>query len=197
MARVGTAKRQLIITQNMTLDGSIEMPEPETGTAPWFDPADADDELTAEMHRQDSTADALLVGRQTFEDFRAYWPKQQDDTTGISDYLNKVAKYVVSSTLEDPGWQHTAVLRGDPVEHVRGLKSAPGMDIVCTGSITLCHTLIGAGLVDEYRLFIYPYVQGRGRRLFPDGLRAGGLTPAAAPTVFPSGVTLARWRQVR
>ena len=183
--------RQLIITQNVTLDGSIEMLEP------WFDPAVTDDELTAEMRRQDATADALLVGRRTFEDFRSYWPDRDDDTTGVSDYLNRVAKYVVSSTLDEPGWQHTTVLRGDPVEQVRDLKSQPGQDIVCTGSITLCHPLISAGLVDEYRLFVYPFVQGRGRRLFPDGFSTGGLSVAAPPMAFPGGVTLARWRQVR
>jgi hypothetical protein len=78
-----------------------------------------------------------------------------------------VQKYVVSSTLTEPGWQHTTVLDGDPVEQVRALEQQPGTDIVVTGSITLCHTLIAAGLVDEYRLFTYPAVQGRGRRLFP------------------------------
>jgi dihydrofolate reductase len=83
-----------------------------------------------------------------------------------------VQKYVVSSTLRDPEWEPTTVLTGDPVAAVRELKEQPGRDIVVTGSITLCHTLIGAGLVDEYRLFTYPVVQGRGRRLFPDGVEA-------------------------
>jgi dihydrofolate reductase len=89
--------------------------------------------------------------------------------TGISDYLNRVQKYVVSSTMTSPEWQNSTVLSGEPVEEVRALKEQPGEDIVVTGSITLCHTLIGAGLVDEYRLFVYPVVQGRGRRLFPEG----------------------------
>ena len=62
--------------------------------------------------------------------------------------------------MTDPQWQNSAVLSGDPVEEVRGLKAKPGRDIVITGSITLCHTLIEAGLVDEYRLFVYPTVQG-------------------------------------
>ena len=110
------------------------------------------------------------MGRQTFEDLRGYWPTLTDDTTGIADYLNRVQKYVVSSTLTDPQWQNTKVLSGDPVVDVRALKEAPGKDIVVTGSIKLCHALITAGLVDEYRLFVYPVVQGRGRRLFPDGL---------------------------
>ena len=78
-------------------------------------------------------------------------------------YLNEVAKYVVSSTMGDPGWRNTIVLAGDPVEEVEALKSKQGKDIVLTGSIRLAHTLISAGLVDEYRLFTYPAIQGRGR----------------------------------
>lgn len=186
--------RKLIITQNMTLDGSIEMLEPQPGTISWFDPQAQDEELTAEMHRQDTQADALLVGRRTFEDFRGYWPAQHDDTTGVTDYLNRVAKYVVSSTLVDPEWQNSSILRGNPVHTTRALKSQPGKDIVCTGSITLTHALIGADLVDEYRLFIYPFVQGGGRRLFPDGATITGLAPAAPPMTFPGGVTLVRWK---
>jgi hypothetical protein len=88
--------RTLAITQNITVDGSIEI------LGDWFDPqgqAGVDNsDLLDELHRQDSTADGFLVGRQTFEDLRGYWPKQADDATGITDYLNRVQKYVVSST---------------------------------------------------------------------------------------------------
>ena len=131
--------RKLVVTQNMTLDGSIEMLDD------WFDPQLQDEELLAESHRQDSEADALLLGRQTFADFRAYWPAQTDDPGGIADYLNRVAKYVVSSTIDDPGWANSVVLRGDPIPHVEALKNQPGMDVVVTGSISLTHTLIAAG----------------------------------------------------
>jgi dihydrofolate reductase len=111
-------------------------------------------------------ADDNFVGRRTFEDLRSYWPKQTDGTTGVADYLNQVQKYVVSSTMTDPEWEPTFILSGDPVDEVQALKEQPGKDIVVTGSITLCHTLIEAGLVDEYRFFVYPVVQGR---LFPVG----------------------------
>ena len=181
--------RTLVITQNITLDGSIEM------IGDWFDPqADADDVL-AELRRQDETADAVLLGRQTFEDFRSFWPLQTEDPTGISDYLNKVQKYVVSSTLTDPGWEPTTVLDGDVVAAVRELKEQPGQDVVVTGSITLTHALIAAGLVDEYRLFTYPVVQGRGRRLFPEGVELPRLRRLDAKT-FGNGVTYAAWAPV-
>ncbi|HEX3779463.1 MAG TPA: dihydrofolate reductase family protein [Pseudonocardiaceae bacterium] len=178
--------RTLAITQNITVDGAIEM------LTDWFDPkghADVDNsDLTAELHRQSDAADAFLTGRRTFEDLRGYWPNQTDDETGVADYLNAVRKYVVSTTMTDPGWQNSTVLAGDPVRTVAALKAAPGRDIVVTGSITLCHTLIEAGLVDEYRLFVYPAVQGSGRRLFPDGFAVPELTLLDAKA-FRSGVT--------
>jgi len=176
--------RTLAITQNITVDGAIEM------LGDWFTPQGQGDQsdLVEEIHRQDAKADAFLCGRQTFTDLRGYWRDLTDDATGVSDYLNRVEKYVVSSTLDDPEWDHSTILRGDPVEQVRALKEQPGQDIVLTGSITLAHTLIAAGLVDEYRLFVYPVVQGRGRRLFPDGWEAPTLRTVTS-TTFRSGVT--------
>ena len=170
--------RTLVITQNITIDGSIEM------LGDWFDPqgqAGMDNtDLLEELHRQD------------FEGLRGYWPKQADDATGVTDYLNRVQKYVVSSTMTDPQWQNATVLSGDPVEEVRALKEQSGQDIVVTGSIRLCHTLIRAGLVDEYRLFVYPVVQGRGRRLFPDGFELPKLKLLDAKA-FQSGITYSRY----
>ncbi|MFF8777483.1 dihydrofolate reductase family protein [Streptomyces sp. NPDC015140] len=183
--------RTLAITENITVDGSIEM------LTDWFDPQAQGEvdmaDVMEESHRQDSRADALLLGRRTFEDFRGYWPIQTDDPTGITAYLNQVQKYVVSTTLTDPRWDHSTVLTGDPVEEVRALKAQQGgKDIVLTGSISLAHTLIEAGLVDEYRLFVYPVVQGRGRRLFPDGFEIPTLRLADTKT-FRSGIILTRY----
>jgi dihydrofolate reductase len=182
--------RTLVVTQSMTVDGSIEL------LGDWFQPqgqADTDQsDLIKELRRQDSTADAFVTGRRTFEDLRGYWRDLADDTTGISEYLNTVHKYVVSSTITDPQWQNSTVLSGDATREIGALKEQPGQDIVVTGSITLCHTLIKAGLVDEYRLFVYPAVQGRGRRLFPDGLELAKLTLLEAKS-FRGGVTLSRY----
>jgi len=182
--------RTLAITQNVTLDGSVEL------LGDWFNPqgqaGQDNSDLLEELHRQDSTADAFLAGRRTFEDLRGYWPEQSDDPTGITGYLNRVQKYVVSSTMTDPGWQNSAVLAGDPVEEVRALKERPGQDIVVTGSIRLCHAVIAAGLVDEFRLFVYPVVQGRGRRLFPDGFEVSDLRLLEAKA-FRSGIAYLRY----
>ncbi|MGN0042759.1 dihydrofolate reductase family protein [Rhodococcus sp. (in: high G+C Gram-positive bacteria)] len=182
--------RTLAITQNITLDGSIEILDD------WFSPPteveDADEDLLAETRAQSGQSDTMLLGRRTFEDFRSYWPLQRDDPTGVAEYLDDVDKYVVSSTLRDPGWQNATILGGDPIEQVRTLKAGPGLDIVTTGSITLCHSLIEAGLVDEYRLFVYPVVQGRGRGLFPDGYTTAGLRLLDARR-FRGGVALTRY----
>jgi dihydrofolate reductase len=180
--------RTLAITENITLDGSIEMLDD------WFDPSGQGDmsDLMEEIHRQDERADAFLCGRQTFEDLRGYWRDLEDDPSGISDYLNQVEKYVVSSTMTDADWDRTTVLSGDAVEEVRALKERPGEDIVLTGSISLAHTLITAGLVDEYRLFTYPVVQGRGRRLFPEGFSIGRLRLLEARG-FSSGIALSTY----
>ena len=190
--------RTLAITQNITVDGSIEM------LGDWFDPQGFDSEghggvdtsdLLEQLHREDREADGFLVGRRTFEDLRGYWPKQSDDTTGITAYLDQVQKYVVSSTMTQPDWQNSTILSGDPIEEVRALKEEPGRDIVVTGSITLCHALIEAGLVDQYRLFVYPAVQGRGRRLFPDGFEVPELKLLDAKA-FRCGVTYSRYASV-
>jgi dihydrofolate reductase len=178
--------RDLVVTENISVDGVLEgdfyvrAGEFEGG-------ADVDDALREQRER----ADALLVGRATFEAFRGYWPEQRDDPSGTSEYLNAVSKYVVSTTLTaaDLGWKHTTVLRS--LGDVRSLKEQEGADIVATGSITLVHSLIDAGLVDEYRLFTYPVVVGDGRRLFTD--RPAELELVAS-TPFRSGVVLLRYR---
>jgi dihydrofolate reductase len=158
--------RELIVTENITVDGVIDM------AAGWFDPLATDvdqSDIIATNAEHSAAADALLVGRNTFEAFRDFWPKQTDDPTGVSHYLNRANKYVVSRTIGDPGWQNTTVLRGDLVEEVQALKAAPGRDIVATGSVQLVQALVATGLVDEYRLFVFPVVVGRGARLFESG----------------------------
>lgn len=180
--------RTLVVTQNMTLDGSIEM------LGDWFDPQGRGEtsDLQAELHAQVKGSDALLLDRQTFTDFRGYWRDLEGDTTGISDSLNAQQKYVVSRTVTDPEWQHTTVLSGDPVSEIRALKQQSGRDIVMTGSITLTHAAVRAGLVDQYRLFVHPAGQGRGRRLVPDGVELPSLRLLEAKP-FVSGVVLLRY----
>ena len=178
--------RKLVVTENITVDGVID------ASGGWFDPAaDTDDnsDLVGTIGEHSAAADAFLVGRVTFVEMRGYWPQQTDDTTGVTDYLNRVAKYVVSSTLTDPEWENSTVLRGPLTEQIQALKDQPGADIVTTGSIRLVHGLIATGLVDEYRLLVYPTVVGRGARLFADATTVPPLKLTDSRT-FRSGVVL-------
>ncbi len=180
--------RDLIVTENITLDGVIE------AIGGWFAPAsgDSQSDLEGALREQMEAADALLVGRTTFEQMRGYWPDQTDDTTGISDYLNRVSKYVVSTTLVDPDWEHTTVLRDSAWDEIRALKSKSGKDIVTTGSMTLVQGLIGSELIDEFRLFFYPVVLGGGQRLFADAMFPTLQLVETRP--FRSGIVLMRYR---
>jgi dihydrofolate reductase len=188
----GHRVRDLIVTENITLDGVID------ASAGWFDPAGAEDvdrsDQLAALAEQREAAGAFLVGRRTFEQMRSYWPGQVGhDESGVAEYLDRVHKHVVSTTLEDPGWEPTTVLRGPLAEDIAALKAAPGADIVTTGSITLVHALIAQGLVDEYRLFVYPVVVGRGARLFEDATDVPPLHLVESRP-FRAGVVLLRYR---
>jgi dihydrofolate reductase len=183
--------RDLIVTENITLDGVIEM------ASDWFSPAtqaEADQsDLVAALREQREAADAFLTGRVTFEQMRGYWPQQDNDATGIRDYLDTVSKYVISRTLQEPGWQRTTVLRGALRDEIKALQSAPGKDIVVTGSITLVRELITVGMVDEYRLFVYPVVLGHGQRLFAGAVGLPRLR-LVETRPFRCGVVLLRYR---
>ncbi len=180
--------RHLIVTENMTVDGVID------GQEGWFSPSSGDD-MAAVTREHMAAADAVLLGRVTYQQFAGYWPAQTDDTTGVSAYLNRTMKYVVSSSLTTADWQHTTILGGALTDQIATLKRQPGKDIVATGSITLVRSLVQENLVDAYRLFVWPVILGRGRRLFPEGI-ASTLRLIETKT-FGSGVVLLSYRVAR
>ena len=175
--------RTLIVTENVTLDGVMSDP----------DLSFQSDDLIATNKANMAAADALLLGRKTYQEFAGFWPYQTDDPTGVAEYINQVAKYVVSSTLDKADWHNTMILRGNLVEEITALKRQNGKDIVVTGSGELVWTLLRENLVDEYRLFITPTVRGHGKRLFPDGINAQQLQ-LLETRAFDSGVVLIRYR---
>jgi dihydrofolate reductase len=178
---------EIVLTENCTADGVIDM------TAGWFDPAnDTDDQLVAVVRAHMADQDALLLGRSTFESFRSYWPNQTDDTTGITDHLNRVHKYVLSTTLQDPGWEPTTILRD--LDEVQALRERPGQ-LGVTGSISVAQQLVATDLVDQYRLFVYPVLVGTGAGILPDPGRLDLDLIEATP--FPSGVTLLHYKRRR
>lgn len=180
--------RDLIVTENITLDGVID------AQGEWFSPYGGDD-ITAVNREHMAAADAALLGRVTYKEFAGYWPAQTDDTTGVSDYLNRTTKYVVSSSLTTVAWQNTTILSGPLTDSIATLKRQPGKDIVATGSVTLVQSLLRENLIDAYRLFVHPVVLGHGRRLFPDGIDSKlRLTDTKT---FRSGIVLLSYRITR
>ena len=180
---------RLVITQNITLDGVIEQ---EAGD--WFAPAGEEEvdlsDLGEHLQEMMGQEDAQLYGRKTFESMRGFWPHQSDDTTGVTAHLNSVHKYVISTTMEDPEWENSTLISGDLHDEVRALKDQPGGNLGVTGSISVCDSLIGTGLVDAYRLLVYPVVVGRGRRLFGGGDTAQQDLRLTDTKPFTSGIVL-------
>jgi dihydrofolate reductase len=180
--------RKIVITQNLTADGVMDM------SGGWFDPAaqGPQDDLVEVNRAHMDAADVLLVGRGTFEAFRGFWPHLEGDTTGVSEYLQRVEKHVVSATLTEPGWTNTTVVRGPVGDHVRALKATDGGDVVITGSPRLAQEVLREGLADELRLFVFPVAVGKGQRLFPDGTALD--LELLESRSFAIGSTLLRYR---
>ena len=158
---------KIVISENVSLDGVVQDPTGEEGFrhGGWFDQiGDKDREEWAKVGLDEALgAEALLLGRRSDEWFAARWPSR---TGEWADRLNSLPKYVVSSTLQEPKWTNSTVLKGDVVTEVSKLKQELDGDIVVAASIQLVHTLIEHDLVDELRLMIYPVVLGAGERLF-------------------------------
>jgi dihydrofolate reductase len=111
------------------------------------------------------SSEALLLGRRTYEGFAAAWPSREGE---FADKFNTMPKFVVSSTLEDPDWNNSTVLKGDVAKEVAKLRREKDGDIVVHGSARLVQTLVEHDLVDELRLMVFPVVLGSGKRLFGD-----------------------------
>ena len=158
---------KIVISTNVSLDGVVQDPDGEEGfrLGGWFGQfGDKDLEAWAKLELDEALGtEALLLGRRSDEWFAARWPSRSGEW---ADRLNSLPKYVVSSTLEDPGWNNTTVLKGDVVEEVSKLKQKLKGEIVLAASFQLLHTLMDHDLVDELRLMIYPVVLGAGERLF-------------------------------
>ena len=138
-------------------------------------------------------AGAFLLGRHTYDIFAAFWPKVTDPNDPVASRLNTLPKYVASTTLTAPEWDHTTVLTGDVPAAVAELKRRPGRELQLHGSGGLVRTLHEHDLVDEYRLLVFPVIVGEGRRLFSDRGMATGLTLAESRTTG-SGVTIHVYR---
>ncbi len=162
---------KVVVFTNLTLDGVMQAPgRPDEDLRGGFKHGGWATPYAAMAQAGESMGNtrALLLGRRTYEDFYAVWPKRKDSP--FSAMLDNIQKYVASTTLSDPlPWSNSTLLAGDATEAVAKLKEEPGEDLLVMGSGVLVQSLMRHNLVDSYVLLIHPLVLGSGRRLFTDG----------------------------
>ena len=184
--------KELIVTEFITLDGVIEAPggepgHPHTGWAgDSFGPEQMQYKLDEVLE-----AEALLLGRITYEGFAEAWPPREGP---FAEKMNAMPKHVASTTLGELGWNNSTLLGADVPTAVAALKQVDGGPILVAGSGTLAHTLIEHDLVDEFRLMVFPIVLGSGKRLFPHSPDKRRLQLVEI-TQFPTGVVAQHYRR--
>ena len=189
--------RKVVVTEFVSLDGVMEDP----GWTFRFSSVEQEQYKFDEL----SAADALLLGRVTYEGFAAAWPSMMEQYEGprraelqeYTDMMNGYPKYVISTSLQEPlEWNNSTLIKGNVAEEVSRLKQEPGKDILVFGSGELVNTLMEHDLIDEYRLMVFPVVVGSGKRLFGDGIDTKVLKLAKTET-FGSGVVVLTYEPER
>ena len=186
--------RRVVVSEFVTLDGVMEAPD--HWSFPFWN-----DEAAKFKSEELFASDALLLGRVTYEGFAAAWPSRSGggpaapaEVNAFADRMNSIAKYVVSTTLHQAAWNNSTIIGGNVADEVAKLKARPGRDILVGGSAQLVQTLLRHGLVDAYRLLVYPVVRGGGKRLFAEGSAATLRLVDATP--FSSGVVALTYQPV-
>ena len=155
---------KLVVTEFVSLDGVMQAPGGEEFKYPgWSFEFDRGEDGNDFKLQETLETDALLIGRVTYESFAGAWPSREGP---FADKFNTMPKYVVSSTLDDPEWNNTTVLKGDAAEETAKLKQEIDGIIQVPGSNRLVQTLLENDLVDELHLMLFPVVLGTGRRVF-------------------------------
>ena len=146
----------------ISLDGVVESPE--KWQLPYFN-----DEMGETVGAAMAAADAMLLGRVTYQEFASYWPGVTSEDQPFAGYMNDTPKYVVSASLDTVDWSNSTLIKGNLAEEITRLKQRPGRNIGITGSATLVRSLLQEDLLDELVLMVHPVVVGSGRRLFTEG----------------------------
>ena len=188
---------KLVVTTNVSLDGVVQDPDGQEGfrLGGWFAQFGGKDlEGWTKVETDEALqAEAMLLGRKSDEWFATRW---QDRTGEWADRLNSLPKYVVSSTLSEPKWSNSTLLQGDVVKEVSRLKQEVGGQILIYASYQLVQSLIEHGLVDEFRIVIFPVVLGAGKRLFGESSDKTPLRFVRAQTIG-EGLSLLTYEVVR
>src|SRR5215211_805475 len=188
----GGPMRRVIVSEFVSLDCVMEAPERWTLQF-------GSEEQERFKYDELAAADALLLGRTTYEGFAAAWPGMMDQYEGprraeLGEYaamMNGYPKYVVSTTLEEPlGWNNSTLIEGNVAEGVSDLKRQDGKNILVFGSGQLVNALMRHDLVDEYRIMVFPIVLGSGKRLFGDGSGTTKALRLVDTKTFASGVVV-------
>lgn len=189
--------RELIVNTFMTFDGVMQAPGgPEEDPSEGFEHGGWsvrywDDEMGQAKGETMSPPFDLVLGRKTYEIFAAHWPHHPDDPG--AEELNGATKHVASTTRTDLEWENSRLIEGDVPEGIRALKQEGGPELQVHGSANLIQTLLEHGLVDEFRLQIFPLVLGQGKRLFDGGTVPAGFELTSS-RVTPGGVICANYR---
>ena len=179
--------RKVVAAEFLSLDGVMESPD--KWHFPYFN-----DEMGRAVGEGFASADAMLMGRVNYEEWAAYWPKQDPAENPMAAQMNAMQKYVVSTTLEAPlEWQNSTLINENVAEEIAGLKRGEGGDIVISGSGALVRSLLQNGLLDELKLMIHPVVVGGGKRLFGDDGGQKALELVESKT-FETGVLYLTYR---
>jgi dihydrofolate reductase len=186
---------KLVVTEFVSLDGVMQAPGGEDFKYPgWTFAFDRGDDGNQFKLQETLESEALLIGRVTYESFAAAWPGREGD---FADKFNTMPKYVVSSTLDDPEWNNTTVLRGDPAKEAAKLKEQVDGIVQVPGSLRLVQALIENDLVDELHLMVFPVVLGTGRRLFGETSEKTDWRLTESRPVGPDGVLVLTYERAR
>jgi dihydrofolate reductase len=180
---------KLVVTQFVSVDGVFQDPggvgEIERGG--WSFKSEHGDEFDRLKLDELMAADAQLLGRVTYEGFAKAWPDMTDEQ-GFAEKMNSMPKYVVSTTLENPTWTNTTVIKDNVAEEVAKLKKEVDGDILVAGSGRLVQTLVDEDLVDEWRLMIFPIIVGQGKHLFGEQSELSMLKLTDSKPIGPDGI---------
>jgi dihydrofolate reductase len=188
--------RELIVNTFLSVDGVMQAPGgPEEDPSGGFDHGGWsfgywDEQMQTTMGESMAKPFDLVLGRKTYEIFAAHWPHTDDPGAEL---LNKATKHVASTTRSELQWENSKLIEGEVPEAVRALKEEDGPELQVHGSANLIQTLLEHGLIDEFRLWIFPLVLGTGKRLFDGGTLPAGLELASSQ-VSSTGVIMATYR---